>query len=252
MSHEPRPLEVYGAISGHPAATPEQFSAVEALCARYGSQLELLKLRGWGPGPAALRRIVRACPSVEIEITHATDDELLAMGKTIRRMRLLEYQNEPRARRIGDACRNLGSLRLLCSWPRRPHFQALLDTPKPLLDLTVSGIEGGAAEALVGALAAKVSTLERFSYSGAFPGRGSAVLQRFAAGNQSLRNVDMRADNACPCCPEGVNLPDYSFMVGVVSVSFELGLNWLEVVASFINCPKVRNSQMSLSFLTRY
>lgn len=83
----------------------EQRSAVIAICARYGEQLEFLKLYGQRPGAEMLRSIVTACPNIGIDafccdksscdgsltppsLGVVTVDELEAMGTAVRRVSL--------------------------------------------------------------------------------------------------------------------------------------------------------------------
>lgn len=76
----------------------DQRAAIEALCLRYGNQLECLKLEWMNLSTTSLYRIVKACPNTEIQMYSQADiatNSMVAMGKAAKK-RILVPQRKPR------------------------------------------------------------------------------------------------------------------------------------------------------------
>lgn len=190
----------------HRFATRSETTAIEALCKHYGDQLELVLLTRMDLSAQALRRIVDACPAVEVDMRAEgfvfDCESMLAMGKAARKLHLsLDDAQGPNGetemRLIGDACQNLHDISVHTI--SAPAFLALIDMPKPkLLNFAAYEIDAFTAESLLEALAKKVSTLECFVYIGSLPSMD--VLQRFASANPGLQTVRLLpTSTTCAC-----------------------------------------------------
>lgn len=189
---------------------------------KYGKSLHYLKLPPSGLDESLLRLVRKECPQaysvffrslVRSLMCHgphrcpANGDWMVALGASLVSLTISKWlwTNEPIREtlfRIGQACRNLTTCRLIACKVSLDAFHALFEVPKPILrrfDAIVSERDSSTPTNIFQVLAEKVSSIKELIYTGQEP--PVKLLASFVAANKQLRKVrlSLPVNDVCQC-----------------------------------------------------
>lgn len=218
-----------------------QCEAVLGICERLGAGLQTLLLDRVSIAEPAIKKIVAACPAVEVDtgLFGMSPDCMLALGPRASTVVVGDVMQDDdgvlaRLPQVGDTCVNIRKCTLNPVNLPETYLRGLFVTPKPLLrELVVKIMDPADISMLFRLLIDKVHTLETFDLVGLCPQMSS--LRSFIRANGLLKNVRMS------CWPE--NCADSE--EATVMDRF-----WPMAVAAFLQAPLMESLEFDCLFQT--